>query len=472
MSEVEIINMDSNNERMANTMSKSGFTFYSALNELVDNSTGTAKNITISLVVENHNQRPIKKIIISDDGSGIPKEQLRKAFGMGVMTGKTIHEHGVGMKTSIAYFGGLNIRDGLESISSYDGKDSYKVISYEGNNLSIKKLPVPTSTGTTIVANVKEQTAAANRVQTLIEKLGIRYAIFVDRLENSITVQEVDEATGKVLKNKSGKDTIHEVKPIYPPYYHPISETKVHILHKRLTTADLVADLTIGLTPEDEDGAWARKSYGGGIDVVQNERVICHREYDPISEWRPVNHTSLNALCGRLVIQEGHLDTTPKKDALQASPQWTELKNEVAKAIKVAQLGHFFSAPPEEEVKDDQITEAQIEANLIDFLNDLGYTKVVKQSELKYGFRTDVEGVTPQSEGCIWEVKKKGVVPNDVLQLVNYMKIKNITKGVLVAPGWGHDGEKYLKEVWPDMSIELWDVTRPQYRILGIKEDE
>ena len=86
-------------------------------------------------------------------------------------------------------------------------------------------------------------------------------------------------------------------------------------------------------------------SYGGGIDVVQNDRVIMHRVYEPLTVWRAKNHTSLNRLVGQLVVKEGHLATTPKKDNIQQTDEWYDMKKVISEAIKEAKITSFFNPP-------------------------------------------------------------------------------------------------------------------------------
>lgn len=465
--------MKSNNELMANTMSKSGFTFTSALHELVDNAIVTAKNISVNLLVNNHGQRSIKKISVIDDGSGISLEECAVALSVGARTNQGIHEHGVGMKSAIAYFGNTDISKGLDKIYSYDGVDSYSIIGYEGNELHIDDdTPVPDSTGTKIVMNVLLNVFAAKRVSILRDSLGIRYANFINE-GGRIVINEVDLKTGDIIKDAKGNPTSIIVPTISPPYFHPTTLTNVHLLKTEVTTQNIVAELTIGMSPEDHEGVWARQSYGGGIDVVQNDRVIMHRTFEPLTKWRPKNHTSLNGLVGQLVVKTGHLATTPKKDNIQQTDEWTELKKSIAEAIKDAKITSFFN-PPENEDDYDSLSESLIRDGLADYLKsqvlpngDLIWNDVKTEESTDTNLSMDV---TANSSDAfyVFEVKKGNFNAQDMNQLIGYMVTVGATHGVVFAKNVLANAKKQFDEHWKpllkDFNIQYWEESSAQHK--------
>ena len=467
----ERIKMESNNEMMANTMSKSGFTFNSAINELVDNATGTANDIRISLLVDNNGQRPIKRIAISDNGSGIAISILPKAMAMGVSMGDTIHEHGVGMKNAIAYFGNSSIRKGLHQLKSYDGKDSYAITGYEGNELIKKSMRVPHNTGTILEMNILHKVTAANRITPLKENLGVRYAKFISE-GGVITICEYDMETNSITTDANGDDIIHTVKPIVPTYFHPTTLTKVHLIKTEIVTENIVAELTIGISPDDEEGVWKKTSYGGGIDIVQDGRVICHRVFSPFSEWRPKNHTSLNGLVGQLVIKKGHLDTTPKKDALQETEEYLEIKKKIAQIIATHKISSYFN--PSEETDDSSISESLIRNGLAKYLKDqkLPNGKII-WADVKMEESTDTNlsmDVTASNDEnmFVFEVKKNKFNAQDMNQLIGYMVTVGASQGVVFARSILGNAKKQFDEHWknhfPNFNIQYWDENTAFYK--------
>jgi hypothetical protein len=468
----ERIKMESNNEIMANTMSKSGFTFNSAINELVDNATNTAKNIRVSLFVENNRQRPIKRLAVSDNGCGISLSILPKAMAMGVTMGNTIHEHGVGMKLAIAYFGHSSIRKGLHQIKSYDGKNAYAITGYEGNELIKKSMRVPPITGTMIEINVLHNITAANRITPLKDNLGIRYANFIND-GGEITICEYDIKTNSITTDAKGNDIIHTVIPIIPTYFHPVTLTNVHLLKTEIVTENIVAELTMGISPDDEEGVWKKTSYGGGIDIVQDGRVICHRVFSPFSEWRPKNHTSLNGLVGQLVIKEGHLDTTPKKDALQETEEYIEIKKKIADIIAAKKISSYFNTNEEE---DDEviISESIIRNGLAKYLKDqtlpnghIIWTDVKMEESTDTNLSMDV---TASNDNImyVFEVKKNNFNAQDMNQLIGYMVTVGANQGVVFARNILDNAKKQFNEHWknhfPDMNIQYWDENTANYK--------
>jgi hypothetical protein len=469
----KIIKMESNNELMANTMSKSGFTFTSALHELVDNAIVTAKNISINLLVENHGQRSIKKISVVDDGDGISLSEAAVALSVGARTNKGINEHGVGMKSAIAYFGDTDISQGLDIIRSYDGVDSYAINGYEGNDLHIDDgLPIPTTTGTKIVMNVLLNVFAVKRVNNLRDSLGIRYANFINQ-GGSIVINEVDMKDGHVIQDAKGNPTTVIVKAILPPYFHPTTLTNVHLLKTEIATQSIVAELTIGMSPEEQEGVWARQSYGGGIDVVQNDRVVMHRVYEPLTVWRAKNHTSLNGLVGQLVVKEGHLATTPKKDNIQQTDEWHEMKKAISEAIKEAKITSFFN-PPDNDDDYDSLSESLIRDGLADYLKaqvlpngDAIWNDVKTEESTDTNLSMDVTA-NSSDRFYVFEVKKGNFNAQDMNQLVGYMVTVGATHGVVFAKNVLANAKKQFDEHWKpllkDFNILYWEESSAQHK--------
>jgi len=465
--------MESNNELMANTMSKSGFTFYTALNELIDNAIVSAKNISINLLVENFGQRSIKKISVIDDGCGISLDDASIALSVGARTNQGINEHGVGMKSAIAYFGNSDIRRGLDKINSYDGVDSYCIYGYEGNDLLIEDdMPIPDNTGTKIVMNIDLNIYAAQRVISLRDSLGVRYGLFIKN-GGSIVINEVDLNDGKIMKDAKGNPVTTKVNAIFPPYFHPTTLTNVHLMKKEITTTDIVAELTIGMSPDDHEGVWAKQSYGGGIDVVQNERVIMHRSYEPLTTWRAKNHTSLNSLVGQLVIKEGHLPTTPKKDGVQQTDTWAELKKEIAETIKENKISSFFN-PPEDGDNYDSVSESLIRDALADYLKaqtlptgESIWADVKTEESTDTNLSMDATAMSGDTF-YVFEVKKGNFNAQDMNQLVGYMVTVGATHGVVFAKNVLANAKKQFDEHWKpllsDFNIQYWDEKSVQHK--------
>jgi hypothetical protein len=467
------LKMKSNNELMANTMSKSGFTFTSAIHELLDNSIVTAKNISVNLLVDNYGQRSIKKISVIDDGAGISLAECAIALSVGARTNQGIHEHGVGLKSAIAYFGDTDISKGLEKIYSYDGVDSYAITGYEGNDLHIDDgLPIQETTGTKIIMNVLLNVFAAKRVNSLKESLGVRYANFISK-GGSIVINEVDLKTKEIIKDAKGNPTTIVVPSITPPYFHPTTLTNVHLFKTDITTQNIVAELTIGMSPDNHEGVWAKQSYGGGIDVVQNDRVIMHRTFEPLTQWRPKNHTSLNSLVGQLVIKEGHLATTPKKDNLQQNDEWMEVKKVIAEAIKDAKITSFFN-PPENDDDYDSLSESLIRDGLAEYLNAQTlpngaaiWTDVKTEESTDTNLSMDVTAFSSETM-YVFEVKKGNFNAQDMNQLIGYMVTVGAKHGVVFAKNVLANAKKQFNEHWKpllkDFHITYWEESSAQHK--------
>lgn len=448
------IEMKSNNEQMANTMSKSGFTFYTALHELLDNAIVTAKNIRVELLVENDGMRAIHYISVIDDGDGIGMDELAEAFAVGARTNQGINEHGVGMKSAIAYFGNMNIADGLDYILTYDGVDCFKVEGYEGNTLHIDTGLTPpwSHTGTHISMSVRLNVFAASRINALKESLGVRYGNFLLN-GGTITIQEFDIATDEPILNAKEEAEVVRVTPIHPPYFHPTTGTKVHLLKKEIVTQNIVADFIIGMSAEDEEGTWKPLSYGGGIDIVQNDRVVVHRSYEPLTEWRPKNHTSLNRLIGQLIVKDGHIPTTPKKDNVQQTEEWQAIKEAIAAAILEHKITAFFN-PPENDNEYDNLSESLIRDGLAACLTESTlptgepvWSDVKTEESTDTNLSMDVTAMNGE-DMYVFEVKKGNFNAQDMNQLIGYMVTVGAERGVVFAKTVLANAKKQFDEHW------------------------
>ena len=474
--EVKIIVMKSNNEQMADTMSKSGFDFKTAMYELVDNSMSAgADNIVIAFYTNPEGHRKLHEIHIRDNGKGFNFNDLTDAFAMGVKKGTGSNEHGVGFKNAIAFYGSSSIRDGLIGIETFDGIDSYEVVGYEINNLLVKDLPVPDDTGTCIKIDCTPlDITLAQRLSPLVEALGVRYANYIDST-GSITIKEIDVTTGLPIKDLEGDDIIQSVPSYLPPYYNPVTKTDIHFVKETFSTPTVTCELTLGLSRSDlATGPWKRRSYGGGIDVVQNNRVLMHRDWLPLEGWRINNHTSINPLIGQLVVTQGHLPTTPKKDSVQRTPALVEVQEEIAKIIRscgiLSQFGEIID-------ESNKYSEPDMRDALAKYLRsqklpngDRIWGVVKTEESTDTNLSMDVTAVTaePDNKLYVFEVKKGNFNAQDMNQLIGYMVTTDSIQGIVLAKSILSNAKKqfdvHWKPILDEYNIQYWDANTIQYK--------
>ena len=463
------IELESNNELMANTMSKSGFDFNTAMFELIDNSIAAgARNIDIQFWIEPTGQKPIHQIHISDDGSGFPLDSLSRKLAMGAETGVGINEHGVGLKNAIGYYGGNDIRAGLLGIVTYDGEDCYEITGYEGNMLTLREIsPAWPNTGSCVKINCLELEAAlSNRWKKLVDMLGVRYGDYIES-GITITVSLVDIETLDEIE-----DGEHEVEPIFPPYYNPLTRTETHLWEDEVQnyTGSVRATLTIGLSPEGEEGIWERGIYKGGIDVVQDGRVVVHRSYQPLESWRRP-HPMMNGVVGRLVIHTGYLPTTPKKDGFRETQEYIELRESIASSVRGSIIPRVLDLDDEEA---ERYEEADMRRGLKLYLESLTtpsgeavWDEVNDEDATDTGLSMDVTAVTG-GEKWVFEIKKETFGAQDMNQLIGYMIATHSIKGVVFSPNVLDNATRQL-EYWRealscDIDIQYWDSRHNNHR--------
>jgi hypothetical protein len=475
MSEMDYrrIRLDSNNEQMADTMSKSGFTFITAMYELLDNAIGAgATEIDIAFWNSNEGQRRIHEIHICDNGTGFNFGTLTKAFAMGSKKGTGMHEHGVGLKNAIAFYGNNSIREGLIGIETYDDIDAYEVIGYEVNDIVVKDIPVPEHTGSVIKINTYPlQVSMAKRLSSLLESIGVRYGNIINS-GTDISVYEVDVDTAQITTDIEDNPIIHHVTAFLPPYYNPVSKTDTPFVRESFSTTDVTCELVLGVSRNElATGPWQRYSYGGGIDIVQDNRVLVHRTWLPLEVWRPKNHTSINPLIGQLIIKQGHLPTTPKKDSVQRTQIFTEVQEEVARIIRECGILKLFA-----EIDDEQTdySEANMRDGLARYLraqkmpNGDGVWGSVKTEE-STDTNLSMDVTAEPDELYVFEVKKGNFNAQDMNQLIGYMITVGSRQGIVLAKTILSNAKKQFEHYWKvildgEYNIQYWDVHSAEYK--------
>ena len=438
--------------------SDNNYDFDTAVYELIDNSfAANANNVVVTIQTNNDNR--VISITVEDDGKGLPSKQLGVAFAPGSKKGDGINEHGVGMKAAINHFGKL------DNCWSDTGKELWYLYELDPDNndgdIIIDLQESKNKPGFSLQIDCRVEGKAEYHKNYLQHpkldsyKWGHRYADILSKPNKSLTMRYLGE--DNVEKDSREVEAWHVVD------YDQIVLNGAKIKGKN---NEFEATLTVFKLSEKTNQFYPIKATTGsaGFDIVMHDRCVVTRSKAPLkgikkaSSQQPINftHPSYNRLYGRLVIKKG-IKSTPKKDNIQENdPAFKELQELVANLWEEHKLQAYFK----DELGDDA-SEEDIELNLMELLEETGFTNVERQKRIGYGFRTDVQGIKDE-ETTIWEVKKDQAKPNDVLQLVNYMKVANVSKGVLLASGFHGDCEAF-KELW-EADIDFWDLNTRQYR--------
>lgn len=435
--------------------------FNTAIYELIDNSfAANANNVVVTIQTNSDND--VVAIVVEDDGKGLGSSEVGQAFAPGTKKGDGINEHGVGMKAAIAHFGELD-----ECWSKTTSENWYL---YElnpdanGGKVQIDIDGPDGTTGFSVQINcaiegkaVYNKNYAGNTPTIDSYKWGRRYADILSKPSKNLSMVYLDE-DGKEKKRI-------DVQPLYAEYdQHLINEVEING-----SNHPFKAKLHIYKLREKKEYSQydpiKPTTASAGLDIVMHGRCVVERSKAPLKgiltdDGNPLDfsHPSYNRLYGRVII-EGGIKSTPKKDNIQENdPAFKELQDLIAAVWESSGLKEQFKPDDSEEA-----SEEDIELNLMDLLKEDDYTNIERQQRIEYGFRTDVQG-EKDGEMTIWEVKKGQAVPNDVLQLVNYMRITRTTKGVLLADGFHGDCAAF-RDLWGD-EIEFWNLSSMTYRAL------
>jgi len=462
------LNNNSKNKKIKMEYSYSGavalaadanYDFDTAIYELIDNAfAAKANNVTVKITTNSKHE--VVSLTIEDDGTGLPSSEIGMAFAPGGKKGDGINEHGVGMKAAIMHFGKL------DECRSSTGRETWYIHELDPDNndgnINVEMSTPDKETGWLLQIDcsvagkaVYTKNPTSTNPKQDSYKWGRRYADILDKASKKLTVVYLDEHGREKKKLK--------IKP-WRADFESILKNEVPIVG---INNDFKATLTIYKLRDKSTNRYhpVKVSTGSaGFDIVMHDRCVVERSKAPLIEIKKSNgdsknfsHPSFNTLYGRLVIKHG-IKSTPKKDNIQENdPAFIELQKLVADVWNDNDLLKHFTGDH------DEASEEDIEMNLMDLLEERDYENIERQQRISYGFRTDVQA-DKDGEHCIWEVKKDQAVPNDILQLVNYMRITKTTKGVLLANGFHGDCAEYLK-MWGD-NIEFWDLNKITYRAL------
>jgi len=437
------------------------YDFNTAIYELIDNSFAAKAN-NVKVVIQTNANNDVVAITIEDDGKGLPSSEVGQAFAPGTKKGDGINEHGVGMKAAISHFGEL---DECWSKTSKETWYLYELNPDDnGGKVEIDINAPDGKTGFSVQITcgiegkaVYNKNYASNTPTIDSYKWGRRYADILSKASKNLSMVYLDE-------HGHEKKRI-EVEPLYAEYdQHLVNGVEVNGSNHPFKAKLHVYKLRDKKEYNQYDPIKPTTA-SAGLDIVMHGRCVVERSKAPLNgiltdkgEPLDFSHPSYNRLYGRLIIESG-IKSTPKKDNIQENdPAFKELQDLVAEVWESSGLKEQFKPDDSPDA-----SEEDIELNLMDLLKEDDYTNIERQQRIDYGFRTDVQA-EKDGEKTIWEVKKDQAVPNDVLQLVNYMRITGTPKGVLLADGFHGDCAAF-RNLWGD-EIEFWNLGSMTYRAL------
>lgn len=423
-------------DRIFKELGNNSYNFVDVISELIDNSISAKHENLLRVMIEiglsSKNENCYFKI--TDNASGIALENLAKALSPAANSGgKTLNEHGLGLKQAIASLGDLEYIISKERSMQH----AVRIKELRFGEIPIEHIDVEWNCGTEIciknLANIVEKNTKKYD-QNIVGSLGARYRRYL-RQENpqmslQISLYDIDGLMPNIIKQWD----IEEVNPIY---FHPQTrKNKPYIEKKEFRGRGWSAEFTFGYAPLDHEYeelglSQVSKSHPyyvslnkQGIDIFKNDRVI---KFHQLSELglTPVKHNSYNHIRGELHLQKGFTTSITKNHVIY-DQHFTDLLNQLKDFMLEKNLIHqkyVQNKMPEKLLRDRLI---QVMKNN-QFFHRTGIHKeyVIEGLDGHIDIYTDTDA---------WELKINAATGYDVYQLFAYMDMGNITEGFLVAP--------------------------------------
>ena len=446
------------------------------ISELIDNSIAaklkdTKLKVFIEIGISEEN--PEKSyFVIKDNASGIKFEELGDAISPGAKansSGKSLNEHGLGMKQAIAATGKLEY---LKTKTKHEN-EAVVINKFSFGNIEYNCEKVDWKHGTEIkVINLKEILPKTWRIynERIKSYLGARYRRFLKTDDPLMKIEF------KWVNLDQKESNTFQVIPIKPIYFHPYRrENRPVVLKKEFVGIDWVAELTFGYAPENEEeykelGLPVPKKYEPyyvsmkhqGLDIIKNDRIV---QFHQLSEIGLVNvtHPNWNRMRGEIDLIEG-FSTAITKNKIVEKSNFKELVAEVKAFLNKEHLIKKRTYP-------EEIPEVALRDRLKNHLEESEfhrYKKVTKEYSVQglSGF------IDLYSEGDAWEIKVQQASGLDVYQLFAYMDMGDLNKGFLVADSYSSGAEEAAKFIEKKHKKEIKLIKKEQFPINHPLSDE
>lgn len=417
------------------------YDFNDLVSEFIDNSIAAIINEKILMVyIEvglSKEKEETSYLLIKDNAKGIEEKELGKALSPGATSGgKTLNEHGLGMKQAIAALGELEYLL-TKSVNDYKATS---ISELKFGNIKAKKVDVNWKCGTEIkVRRISPivPTSPQKYTQSVQCYLGARYRRYL-RSENPKMQLRI------VLKNIDIIDKDNEfkvigqwdIKEINPVYFHANTRRNEPMIHKRpLKGKGWKAEITFGYAPTEKQyeelGLIPPKNYEPykvsiskqGFDILNNDRVI---KFHQLSEIGVVTtrHNKFNYIRGEIDLICG-FTTAITKNSIILDSNFNELIQKIKDILN--ERGYL-----DKKNYPDEIPEALLRDRLA---NHFRTSKLFKKKDVKTEYPIEGLGGFADilADDEVWEIKVSDAYGLDVYQLFAYMDMGNFDTGYLVA---------------------------------------
>lgn len=464
------------NDKIFKELGNNTYTFIESLAELIDNSLSAkyetkAVNITIEIGYFKSDKR-VDYISIEDDAKGIDKDILPNAISPAALSGgKSLNEHGLGMKQAIAALGDLEyLKTKTEDIDYEMQVDEFKfgeVIVKTNKNVNYKS-------GTKIkIKNVSSLVPYTPQkyTQNIVVNLGAMYKRFLKPGNKQANITIILKNIDRDQKGNFFPDNEHrwEVKEVKPIYFHPnkrINEPVV--INKRFSGRGWEARLTFGYAPTDyqyeEMGIEPPKNYDPykvsinkqGLDIIRYDRVIKMHQLSEIGLIE-TKHNSYNAIRGEIDLIHGFTTAITKNNIIH-DQNFSELITQIKEYLTKENLLRKKTYP-------DAIPEKLLKDRLF---NHFTTSTLMRKSKVQTEFPIEGFGgfIDILADDEVWELKSDTASGQEVYQLFSYLDITGLEIGYLVAKDFLNSAKYAQEHINKTHNKNIYLITLDEFPIL------
>lgn len=450
------------------------YDFVDLISEFIDNSIAAKVedkilNVKIVIWLSRYDEKK-SYLSIKDDAQGISQEFLGQALSPGATSGgKTLNEHGLGMKQAIAALGTLEYLRTKTKVA----EKAIQINELRFGEIDAKFIDVDFEHGTEIkVSNINSivPTNPQKYTQNIVGFLGARYRRFLredlPKMKLLIQIKNIDTDS---VENE------WEIKEVDPVYFHTNYRKNEPMINKKeLKGRGWKAKLTFGYAPSDKQyeelGIEVPKNYmpykvsinKQGLDIINNDRVI---KFHQLSEIGLVatRHNKYNYIRGEIDLING-FTTAITKNNIIIDNNFNELIEKIKEILNSKGYLEKKSYP-------DEIPENLLRDRLKKFFKS---SKMFKKNNVQTEYPVEGLGgfIDILADGEPWELKVNEADGLDVYKLFAYMDMGNFEKGYLVAKSFKTGAESAANFINKNHNKTIELIERNEFPINNPPTDE
>ena len=424
-------------DRIFRELGNNAYDFLDLLSELIDNSIAARVEgiiLDVRIEIRLSEDRGVSSLTIRDNASGIPRDRLAMAITPAGLAGKTLNEHGLGMKQAVATLGSLSY---LKTKLAGDER-AMVVHEFKFGPLKVDLIEVDWDHGTEIRVDKLKPIVHTNPLmyeRHVIQQLGARYRRFL-RPDNpsmalKVEISDADDAD-KVVKSYA----IQELKPVY---FHPSTATNAPVINKKVFQGTgWMAELTFGYAPEEKEyedlglpvpAKWHPYRVtldNQGLDILRFDRVVNFHQLSQIG-LVDARHPSFNRIRGEIDLKSGFVTAITKNKIIEDA-HFGECRDQIKSFLESKDYLYRKHYP-------EELPESLLRDRLAKWLRD-NTVAPRKKVHIEYGVQGLDGKIDVFADDEIFELKRQEAYGLDVYQLFAYLDMGKLNKGHLVAPSF------------------------------------